>query len=69
LPRAAAGSSSKTGGRLYEAEVLSLQEVQAIPFPGWIQGILQLLRVDEVLHLQLSRLLSGPDGVEQDRGR
>jgi deazaflavin-dependent oxidoreductase (nitroreductase family) len=50
--------------------VLSLQELQAIPFRGWIQGILQLLRVDEVLHLQLSHLPSGPDGVEHlDRGR
>jgi hypothetical protein len=36
--------------------VLSLQEVPAIPLPGWIRGILQLLRVDEVVHLQLGRL-------------
>jgi len=50
--------------------VLSLQEVQAIPFPGWIRGILQLLRVDEVLHLQLGRLPSGSGEVERpDRGR
>ncbi len=40
--------------------VLSLQEEQAIPFPGWIRGILRVLRVDEVLHLQLGRLRSGP---------
>lgn len=49
--------------------ILSLrQEDQAIP--GWIRDILQLLRVDEVLHLQLGRLPSGPGGVERpDRGR
>lgn len=49
--------------------ILSLrQEDQAIP--GWIRDIPQLLRVDEVLHLQLGRLPSGPGGVERpDRGR
>jgi hypothetical protein len=44
--------------------VLSLrQEDQAIP--GWIRGILRLLRVDEALHLELGRFPSGPGEVER----
>lgn len=44
--------------------VLSLrQEDQAIP--GWIRGILRLLKVDEVLHLDLGRLPSASGGVER----